>query len=111
MAECTGYPDVDRYYAKGLSELYGYTNSATGTALGQYLNPCPRKKSMNIQIIAKKLLNPDLRTLIKAGVLNSDLTIANRNFILEFYVQKHLKELAMEARAHMIEFKKEQDAE
>jgi hypothetical protein len=86
----------------------------TGTAasLGQYLNPCPKqKKPMNIKVLAKKMLSPELRTLIKVGVLNDDLSIANKEFVLEFYVQRHLKELAAEAKSHMVELKKERDEE
>jgi hypothetical protein len=75
-------------------------------------NCMPRKeKNMNMKLLAKKLLSPDLRTLIKAGILNDDLSIANCNFILEFYVNKHLKELAAEAKAKMAELKAEQDEE
>jgi hypothetical protein len=70
-----------------------------------------RKEPMNIKLIAKKMLNPDLRTLIKAGVLNDDLSIANHQFILEFYVNKHLKELAVEAKERMKELKAENDEE
>lgn len=93
-------------YYKSMQDLY-----CTGTAasLGNYLNPCPTpKKPMNIKVLAKKMLSPELRTLIKAGVLNDDLSIANKHFILEFYVQRHLKELAAEAKAHLAELKKEE---
>ena len=70
-----------------------------------------RKENMNMKLLAKKLLSPDLRTLIKAGILNDDLSICNEKFILEFYVQKHLKELAAEAKEKMAELKEEKDEE
>ena len=70
---------------------------------------CPKKKTMNIKLIAKKALSPDLRTLIKAGVLDNDLSINNTEFVLQFIVNKYLKEMAAEAKAHMAELKEEDE--
>ena len=97
--------DLERIYEK--MSCSTYTNKCYGTTSG-----CPtRKEPMNMKLIAKKMLNPDLRTLIKAGVLNNDLSVANPSFILEFYVNKHLKELAAEAKERMKELKVERDEE
>ena len=107
MAQCT-YDDM---FSRGLAEMYagnGYP-TATGTAISNQLMPCPKKKTMSIKIIAKKAFSSDLRTLIKAGVLNDDLSVANREFVLQFIVNKYMKELATEAKEHLKEVKEEEN--
>lgn len=66
------------------------------------------KKSMNLKLLARKLLNGDIRTLIKAGVLNDDLSVENEDFVLQFVVNKFTKELAAEAKKHLDELKTEE---
>lgn len=117
-AQCYDSSDPRQYYGglnqiaeDNLAKVYGQLSTYANNCCGNTLVQPGRKEPMNMKLIAKKMLNPDLRTLIKAGILNNDLSVANPNFILEFYVNKHLKELAAEAKERMKELKAERDEE
>jgi hypothetical protein len=105
-----GYMRTDEACENQLLKAYEQMLT-TATATNCIAQNRKEEKNMNIKLLAKKMLNPDLRVLIKAGILNDDLSIRNPNFILEFYVQKHLKDLATEAKARMAELKAEKDEE
>lgn len=53
--------------------------------------------------LTKKLVNDDLKALVQAGVLNNDLGIARRDFVLSLFIEKNIKELAEMARAELAE--------
>lgn len=63
--------------------------------------------------LAKKLLDPDTKALVKAGVLDNELEVTDEgaDFVLTFLVEKNKVELAKEARKQLREQKKEEDEE
>jgi hypothetical protein len=55
-------------------------------------------KMKKLSLIAKRLLDKDLRDLVKAEILNEELAVEDTDFVLAFVVTKYKKELAVEAR-------------
>jgi hypothetical protein len=53
---------------------------------------------MKLSLLARKLLDRDIRTLVRAGILNEQLEVADIQYILNFIVYKFKDELALEAR-------------
>ena len=53
---------------------------------------------MKLSLLARKLLDRDIRTLVKAGILNEQLEVADIQYVLGFIVSKFKNELALEAR-------------
>lgn len=64
-----------------------------------------------LTLLQKLVLPKEWRDLVKAEILNRDLSVRNSDFILAFMVSKHLKELAAEARAKMKEAKEIKESE
>jgi hypothetical protein len=56
-----------------------------------------------LTLIAKKLFSKDTRDLVRAEILNKDLSVKNTEFVLAFVVSHFTKELAVEARARLNE--------
>ena len=61
--------------------------------------------------LAKKLLDPDTKALVKAGVLDSELDVTEEgvDFVIAFFVDQNKVELAKEARKQLREQKKEDE--
>jgi hypothetical protein len=59
-----------------------------------------------LTVLAKKVFDKDTKTLIKAGVLNNDLEVANQQFVLSFLVDKYKAELAALAQEQLDEDEK-----
>lgn len=64
-----------------------------------------------LTILAKKVLDKDLRDLLKAGVLNEDLSINDSRFVLDFVVANFKKELADAAREKLADMKEDESEE
>jgi len=60
-----------------------------------------------LSLLAKKAFDKETKTLIKTGVLNSDLEVQNEQFVLSFLVDKYKTELAALAQEQLDEAKKE----
>ena len=72
----------------------------------------PRRKPMaKLSTLAKKLLDPDTKALVKAGVLNNELEVADEEFVLSYLVNLHKEGLAKEARKKLREDKKDAEEE
>jgi len=73
-------------------------------------NSQKEKRKMSLSIIAKKLFDADTRVLVKAGILDTDLSITEDgvDFVLEFLVTSFKKELADEAKKLIKEQKDEE---
>ena len=58
------------------------------------------KKKMNLTTLAKRILDADTKALIKAGVLDNDLSLTEEgvDFVVGHYLQANKVELAKEAR-------------
>lgn len=93
-------------YPKGSCWYISLEKIETCTELLVTPKEAPIKKAMSkISIILKKSLDPDIRALVKAGILSDDLTIKDTDFVLGFLVNQNKKELANEAREAMKEAK------
>jgi hypothetical protein len=64
------------------------------------INNLEKEKTMDLSLLSKVFLDGDTKALIKAGILNDDLTVSDDgiNFLLEFVVSKFKAELAVEAK-------------
>ena len=62
--------------------------------------PGAPEKKMNLTTLAKRILDADTKALIKAGVLDNDLSLTEEgvDFVVGHYLQANKVELAKEAR-------------
>lgn len=60
----------------------------------------------HMKLLAQKLLDNDLKTLIQAGVLTDNLQVSDHDFVLGFIVDKYKAELAKDAKKMLDEQKK-----
>lgn len=58
-----------------------------------------------LSLLAKKAFDKDTKTLIKSGVLDSDLNVRDSQFVLSFLVDQNKAELAKAAQALLDEEK------
>jgi hypothetical protein len=61
-----------------------------------------------LTLLAKKAFDKETKTLIKAGVLDSDLNVRDSQFVLAFVVDQYKKELAAAAQEKIQEEKEEE---
>ena len=62
-----------------------------------------------LSLIARKTFDKDTKTLIKAGVLDNNLQVVDRQFVLDFIASQHTKELAAVAQERLDEAKEDCD--
>jgi hypothetical protein len=109
-------------FRKEVIKMASYTNFAGGFPTFPYREypearwlmrqDKPRKKIMTkVTHLAKRLLDADTRTFIKAGFIDSDLelTESGKEFLLTKYLAENKKELAKEAKEYIKEREKEDD--
>lgn len=72
----------------------------------------PRKRSFmkKLSAVARKVLDGDIRVLVKGGVLGDDLSIADSTELLEMLVMVNKKELAEVVTARLKEEKEDREA-
>ncbi len=99
--EMNKYMDEARYYAR---KEAAYTCEMFMRS--QIMKP---RKSMQITALAKRILDPDTRALIKAGWLNNDLSITSegRDAFLAYFLSENKKKLAEQAKVAIEEKKSE----
>lgn len=105
-------PDCGHDGAIGLHHL----TLPTGYIQVEYGNKPKRRGGgymSQLSKLAKKLLDPDTKALVKAGILDKDLDVTEEgaDFIFAFIVDKNKAELAKEARTLLREQKKEESEE
>ncbi len=83
------------YFSKDLALISDTSHTTIGGSIMSKLT-----------VLAKKMFDKDTKTLIKAGVLNNDLEVANQQFVLSFLVDKHKAELAALAQEQLDEDEK-----
>lgn len=72
------------------------------------LKPFPKNPNImkKLSLIAQQLLDKDLRTLVKAGILNEELGVEDTDFVLSFFVTQNKEKLAIQAKKLLKEKKK-----
>lgn len=116
MANSTYQDEINKYYLSNMKNLYdsylfGRSTSTCSSDDSKALFSIskPTEKSMyNLTNIAKRLLNKDIKTLVKAGFMNSDLSMteAGRQELTSILFEKYQKEL-VEAATTKLEEEKE----
>lgn len=63
-----------------------------------------------LKLLARRFLDEDIRAMIKAGILNNDLTVARKDFVLTWLVSQYKEELGEVARLELEEKEEEEKA-
>lgn len=112
ITEPTPHGWINQYYNRLMSGSLRHctTSTCSSDETNSSLSKSkPTEKSMyNLTNIAKRLLNKDIKTLVKAGFMNSDLSMteAGRQELTSILFEKYQKEL-VEAATTRLEEEKE----
>lgn len=112
ITEPTSHDWINQYYNRLMSGSLRHctTSTCSSDETNSSLSKSkPTEKSMyNLTNIAKRLLNKDIKTLVKAGFMNSDLSMteAGRQELTSILFEKYQKEL-VEAATTRLEEEKE----